>query len=332
MMEFIKNINPLILDTIVVSLFVLIIFFGVIKGIKKVSINFGIFAAALFLGFCPYTNALKEIIATKVLNLPEWVPAGSSSMYKLGAVMFTGFLSALVLFLLFYLVAHSVYTLIELIIKKKRKTLPLPKSKAGRVFAGIITFLYQGLALVVLMLIMNNNLVGMNEAFNKSTVTKFIVNQSDKLARKIDDKLPEKIVIKTLKGDILYKVEEEIVDEYEYLEEKAGVILMDKEYLTILDDTKLSEDEIRLMAKERLADLSHLTMFVNEMDTFGNIRVSFEKVTEEWLTTMHRVINNRNIGKIELSMNEYGEIRKSFVDYKLPERLIQMYEEIAVGK
>jgi hypothetical protein len=48
MVGIINNVHPIILDTIVVSVFVLMIFFGVIKGIKKTAIDFGLFLVSLF--------------------------------------------------------------------------------------------------------------------------------------------------------------------------------------------------------------------------------------------------------------------------------------------
>lgn len=333
MVGIINNVHPIILDTVVVSVFVLMIFFGVIKGIKKTSIDLGLFLASLFLGFTSLTNSLKAVIAKNFLNISGWTPAGSDNAYKLAASFFVTVLASLVIFLLFYVLFHVIELLIKIILKKKAGDQPKePKSKVGRVFAGLISLVYQGAVFVVLMICMNNNFVGMNGAFGKTTVTKFIVENSTNLISKIDEDAEEKLVLKLLKGDMLYSPEEEIVDGYYYLEENAVKMFMEKEYMEVLADEKLTNEEAVEYIKERLVAMKHLANVANELNTFKTFDKEFSNVAEEWLTTMHRTIVTKAIGQVEFTMNEFSEIRLSFVHAHLSDRAIGMYDEIAVGK
>lgn len=333
MVGIINNVHPIILDTIVVSLFVLMIFFGVIKGIKRTAIDFVLFVGSLFLGFCSFTNVLKNVIAKSFLQISDWTPAGSDASFKLAASFFTSLLASLVIFLLFYLVFHAIDLVIRLVLKKKKADAQRePKSKVGRAFAGLLALIYQGAVAVVLMIFMNNNIVGMNTAFDRSTVTNFIVDNSTKVLVKIDEDAEEKIVLKLLKGDLLYAPEEEVVTSYYYLEENASKMFMDKEYMEVLADEKLTNEEASAFIKERIVAVSHLANVATELDTFGTFNKEFTNVADEWITALHRTMVTKNLDKIEFTMNEYSQIRLSLVHAKLSDKTIALYEELAVGK
>lgn len=333
MVGIINNVHPIILDTVVVSVFVLMIFFGVIKGIKKTAIDFGLFLVSLFLGFSSFTNSLKVVVAKNFLDISSWTPAGSDNAYKLAASFFTSVLASLIIFLLFYILLHVIEILVKMILKKKAGDAPKePKSKVGRVFAGLLSVVYQGAVFVVLMICMNNSLVGMNGAFGKTTVTKFIVNNSTNLIVKIDEDAEEKLVLKLLKGDVLYSPEEEIVDGYYYLEENASEVFMEKEYIEVLADEKLTNEEAVEFIKERLVAISHLANVATELDTFDTYNKEFSDLVEEWLTLIDRARQTKDLGQIEFTMNEFSEIRLSLVHAGLSDKTIAKYDAIAIGK
>lgn len=332
MVEILKNINPLILDVAIVSILVLIIFFGVIKGIKKCFVDFLLFGISVFLGFCPYTNSVKQIFAKEVLHVSEWLPAGSANAHKLAASMFVSLLSALCMFLLIYVVMHVLEALIKIIAKRKRGGEKLPKSKVGRVFGGLITLVYQGAVLIVLIMCMNNNLVGINESIAKSTVTKFIVDNSEKLVVKIDENLKEKVTIKVIKGDFMYKVDEDVLDDYIYIEENVGNLFNDKNYIDVLEDAKLTNEEVYEYIEKRIVELDYVAELVNAIDTYDVCADEFSLLVEEWMTVMHRTSLTREIEKISFNMNDLGGIRDNLKKAGANDKTIALFDQITIGK
>jgi len=332
MVNFIKDIHPIIIDTLVISLFVLVIFFGVIKGIKKTAIDFALFSVALFLGFCPFTNDVKIILVKNVIKIEEWLPAGSGVEYKMAATMFTGLVASLAMFFIFFVIFHLIEVLINILINNKRKETPGKKSKVGRVFGGILAFIYQGFVLVVIMMCFNNNIIGMKEPINDTAVTKFIVKSSSKILNKIDNDASTKIVIKVLKGDVLYKAESETIRAFKEVDEKADKLFNEDSYIEILDDLNVAAIEVQKYLEERLVDIKNIAIIVNELDDFDVAKKEFAFVCEEWLTIMHRNYENRNLNQIELDVNEIGKIRLSLTNAGINDQVIALYDEITVGK
>ena len=205
MIGIIKDVHPLILDTIIVSVFVLIIFFGIIRGIKKTLVNLSLLVASILLGFTSIMNSVKGVFATQILKLSEWVPSGSDKAYKVAATAFTNFLSSLCVFVLIYAILHVISILFGILRKNKKKDTneTQNKSAASRAFGAIVSFVYQGVVVIFIMLFMNNNLVGMNSAFERSTIAKFVVKQSNKTLNGINEGTTNKMLLKVVKGEIL---------------------------------------------------------------------------------------------------------------------------------
>lgn len=331
MMSFINGINPIILDTIVVSVFVLIIFFGVVRGIKNVLFDFFILLFSIFLGFTSYTKSIKDVVA-RILNISEFAPVGSKAAYKVAVSLFEGLVSSVCVFLVFYLLAHLIKLIVGTIIRKGKKEDIKPKSKWGRVFGGFLSLVYQGAFLIIVMLILNNNFTGMNETFKKSTIADFLVDSSEKLLIKIDDKAKEKLTIKVIKGDLLYVVDNDVVDSYEYIENKVDFLLLDQEYVSILDDEKLTNEEAEMYIKNAILDLNKLIFFVESMDNYGNCKKEFIVLSEDWLNAMHRVLSTKGMDPIEMNINECVSIRLNLIKMGLTEEYIGLYDEIVIGK
>ena len=66
MLDIFEKIDPMILDVSVLAVFVLIVFFGVMRGAKKTIFSFCILGMSLFLGFCPWTKTAKNMILDKI--------------------------------------------------------------------------------------------------------------------------------------------------------------------------------------------------------------------------------------------------------------------------
>jgi hypothetical protein len=333
MIEIMKNIHPIILDTIIVSVFVLITFFGVIKGIKKTLIDLFLFLASVFLGFCSYTNSLKEVIATKIVNVSEFIPAGSGTGHKVAITLSQNLIASLVVFFLFYILFHGVELLISAISKRKRKEKGTPKSRVGRFFGGIISLAYQGATILIILMCANNNLMGMNESVENSVVTRFVTDKATDLTIKIDEEMPTKILMKTLKGDLLYEFDEESIESFKYLEEKANLLLVDKEYIDILTSGKLTVEEKKEYIKERLNDLVQIATVVKTIDDFNVCQKEFVKFGEEWLTALSRSASSgTDKVKMEFSVNELGKIKAVLQGAGINERVIALLDEFTLVK
>lgn len=326
------NINPLILDVVVVAVFVLIIFFGVIRGIKNVSIDMTLVLIALFLGFSPSCNFLKDVFLSNILHLEKLAPAGSSPSYKFGITLFSNLVVSICLFLLFYVLFQLVKLLINIILKSKNISDSKRKSKVGRIFAGLIALIYQGFIFVTCLLFANNNLIGMNEVYKKSTVTNFIVEGADKLFQNIDKEFSAKLTIKLLKGDILYEVSEANVENYRYIDEKAEKMFDDTDYINILSDPKVSKEEIIKFIKERINDLDVLSITIQTYDDFDASKEEFVTMAEEWIVVMNRTFLERDLEKIEMTLNDVTNLKVNLENAGIEKEILELYDEIIVGK
>lgn len=327
MLTFFENLNPLILDVAIIAILVLVAFFGAIRGIKKVSINVLLLSIALFLGFCSYTNSLKFVIEDKLINMNNLVPAGSDDIFKFAASLFSPLILSLVLFLLFYLVMKAIVTLITMLIKRKSKKQPKPKSVVGRVFGGLLSLVYGAALVIVLLLSVNNNIVGTKVTIDNSTVTKFVVDNSEKLLNKIDDKLVDKIVIKIYSGDILFNVEDKTIESFNYIDEKVKDVVMNTRYMESLDDETLSEAEVENMVKQRLNDLSNLAIVSSSLKNGSKlIQNNFVAVADEWIILMSKSIENSELGKVKFNIQEIAAIRKNLDEAGVGEKTIALLD------
>jgi len=338
MLEFFMDMQPLILDVLCIVILALIVFFGVIRGIKKNLISYLILMISLFLGFCSYTQSLKDVFTEDIIKVTELVPAGSSNVLKFGVALFVDLIGSLCVFLLMYLLLTVLNILIGIMIRKRRGTGAGPKSKVGRVFSGLFSLVFGGMIFVVSLQALNNNFVGMNVLVEKTTVTKAIVGGSEKMMNKVGEelfetlKLSDQIVLKIYKGDLLYVVSYDSVDAYNYTDKMIDDALYNKKYLTILEDSSLTKEEAKEIAKERLVDLSNLAVISDTFDSNKLVKNKFVKLAEEWLTVVHRKVDGGELGKIEFSMNEYGTIRLNLKNAGLNDDLIALFDDIAEGK
>ena len=337
MLGFFADVHPLIIDVVLVAILLLIVFFGIIRGIKKNFLDFIMLAAALFLGFCPYTQKLKEVIFSDLIKLVEFVPAGSSNTLIFAVSLFNEFIAALVLFLLIFLVMAVVRTLIVMMINRKRGDKGGKKSAVGRVFSGILSLAYGAVLLVATLHVLNNNIVGMNALVEQSTVAKMVAEESELLVNRLGKKIAKKenttdrIVLKIYKGDFLYKVDDKMISAFDYVDGMIDQVLNGKKYLQVLEETTLTNEEAKEIAKERLVNLSNLAIISDNFDSNPIVKEKFAKLSEEWLTVLHRKIDGNHIGKVEFTMNDYGEIRLNLINAGLSDDLIKLFEEIAVG-
>lgn len=330
MIKFIYDLNPLILDTIVVSIFVLIIFFGIIKGIKKTLIDFCMLAGSIFLGFCSYTNSVKVILATKVIDLTMLLPAGSSNSVGLIVSLLGNFLSSLSFAILIYLTLKAIEGIIEIYIKRKRKENYSKKSKFGRVFAGLIALLYNGIIFIVMLLCINNNFIGGKTVIQKSTVAKFVVEKSNQVIEKLNFEEDE-IVLKVFKGDFLAEIDKSSITSFKYLDDQVDSIFNDEEYIDILEDSGLTDEEVQILIKDKINDLNNVAILVETIDIFKVSRDEFMDFGEENLTMMTKIMSNRNLEKIKFTMTEKGLIKENLKKAGLQDKVLSYYDEITVG-
>lgn len=329
MLTMVKELNPIILDVVIVSIFLLIMFFGFIRGIKKTSIDMGIFLVALFLGFCPYTNSVKAVFAESVFNVKEWLPAGSSNTTNFFASLSSTFLSALAFSLLIYFVAIVVKMAIAMIIKKKNGGGEEgEKDMLGRIGAALLALLYQGIPVCLLLVALSTNIMGMKAPVEKTFVSKHIIG----LPSNIDQDFASTLLVKMAGGDILLDVDDELLISAQDVEKEADKLLNKNEYIVLLDNEKLTNEEARQFIKERIVRLRALAEVKMAVDVHGVADKDFKLAAEEWIITMNRVYKVRSLSAVEFTLEEVSAIRKSFVDAGVEERVIQLYEEIVVAK
>lgn len=330
MLGFLNDIHPLILDVAFVSIIVLATSLGAIRGIKNVGINTILFSASLFLGFSPYVDSLKKVLADKLLNVDNLAPAGSTEVFKFIVSLFIPLFSALILFLLFYVVLFVLRVLIEIIVKKKIGGYKNPKSKVGRVFAGLISLVYSTALLLLVLTAANTNMIGMTKPIENSTVVKFGVETTDKLFDKIEDKFEEKLFIKILAGDILKSVEDKSVDAFVYFDEKVISVAKNKDYFEEIS-LALTVEEGHSLAKEKINDLYELSKLANDLMGSGNtIQTEYVSLAEAGLTSINRLVKSKNLGQLEYSINDYTSIRKSFENIGVREDVLKFLDEITI--
>ncbi len=329
MVEFIKNIDPLIIDVVFLSILVLITVFGALRGIKNASINLIIFIVSLLLGFSPYTNSLKEVFTQKYITADKVLPAGSSNNLQFSYTLLTNLLASIIIFLLFYVILQVIKVLIKMIIKRRRGPEPQLKSKIGRVFSALISLIFYGSFAVVVLLMTNNNIIGMKTSLEKTTVTKFLVNKSEELLKKEN---VDKLTIKVYQGNVFYKVNDELMDAFDSLDSKIDEMINNDKYLGALEDENLSKDEAKEIIKERIYDIYELSIIsMNFDDSNDKVKKEFVELSEEWITMMNREFKNSSLEKITLTFDEYTFIRKGLKDAGVSDNILVLYDEMVEG-
>lgn len=333
MLELFQNMNPLIIDVAIVAILVLVAALAALRGIKKVSINIFLLSVSLFLGFSSLTQSLKDVLGNKVLNLTKLLPAGSTSVQKFAISLVSPFVSSFALFLLIYFLLLSITILITMLIKRKMKRETKQKSVVGRVFAGIISFVYSSALCMVLLLTLNNNLTGMKEPVDNSTIAKFIADNTENLLEDIDKDLSDKVVIKLYNGNVLFKVEKDLIDAFEYMDDKAAVLVNNKNYISEVENDSLTAEESKQIIKEKIGDLHNLAIISMEFgENDKNVSKNFVSLSEEWITTMNRSVVNNNIGKIDFIIDEIGEIKLKLKAAGVKDTTMVLLNEIIVEK
>lgn len=331
-MTFLGKIDPLILDTLFVCVVVLIAALGAIRGIKKVSINVGLLSVSLFLAFCPWTKSLKTVVADKLFNADKLLPAGSSNIVKFAVSFIMPLLSALVIFALFYLLMLMIYILIDMLVKKKMKQNVKQKSVVGRVFAGIISFVYGSALVIVLLISLNTKMVGLEHSVDDSTIVKFVVNSTEEALNKINKNLDKQIRIKVYFGDVLYKVDDETIETFEYFDEKSKELVENKNYIEDVKEV-LTKDEAKIIIEERIQDLYKMAILTNNVKKESkDLDKKYVKVADELIFAIHGTMQKYSMGKIEYSINEYLKMTNEFKLTGLSDKTMGLFKEIIVGK
>ena len=322
-----SGIDPIILDVSFIVLLVLIAFFGVIRGIKSVLINFGLVVVSLFLGFTRYTDSIKFVIVDKLIKLEQLLPAGSTTAAKFGASMVSNIVGSICVALLFYIVIRLIVMLISLMLKKRNVNRGKEaKSKVGRVFGGLINLIYGFVILMFALLTMNNNIIGGEKLIGKSTVTKNVVNFTEKNLNKINKDLIDITVLKINMGDLLYEIDFETIDAYHYLDEKAQKLLTDKNYIYKVGSTDLNTEEVQKLAKDRIYDLYNMSIIAERFSHNNpNIKRKFADVYDEWMVVL---VNNCESNKVKFTMNEKGKIQAAFKEVGISSEKMKLFENI----
>lgn len=331
MLEFLNNVDPLILDVAVIAILVLVAALGAIRGIQKVSINVILLSASLFLGFCSLTQGLKDTIADKFLSVEKIVSAGSTPTLKFAVSLVIPVALSLAIFLLFYIVLFVIRVLIGILVNKKKHSVK-NKSIVGRVFASIISFIYAGAFMLAILISANTNIVGLKPAINKSTTTKFMMDKADILLDKIDVNFSDKLRLKIYSGDMTLQVQDKVLESFDYLDSKASIIISNKEYFEEIS-TALTEEEGSALVKERIMDLYHLSVVANSFKGETNeVAKQFRVFADDALVKIHANFTKSNLDKIEFEINELTNIKTSLKTIGVNETNLKYFEEITIGK
>lgn len=336
MLQIFDDIHPVVLDVTLISLLVLIVFFGVLRGIKKNIFDLLILSVSIFLGFSSYTQVVKDVFTKKILNLPELVPAGSSNLLVFLSSMFNNLVSSLCVLVLIYLVMSVLRSLFGMLIRKRRGEEHKPKSKVGRVIAGFLSFVYGSVVLVFALHTLNSNVVGMNALVEQTSVVKVVAEKSEALIDNIGEKffkqkrLTDKVVLKIHKGDFMAVIDNEFVASFDYVDGKINEIFGRTKYLEILEDSELTETEAKEISKERINDLNNAAILAKNFNENPDVKNKFSKLAEEWLTVINRKITGDELGILDFTLNERGKIRINLAKAGLSEDLLKLFDEITV--
>lgn len=329
MLDMVKDVNPLIIDVAFVAIMVLILFFGIIRGFKKVITNVIILSISLFLGFTSFVDSLKVAVENKILANIKLYAAGSSNSVIFASSLFLKFLSSFIVFLLFYLVIKLIVILIGMLIRRKTKKMPGLKSKVSRIFGGLISFVYGGCLVVLLTIMLNTNIIGMKSVIKETTVMNFVSENSSKLLNKIEDDFDSQLILKVIHGDVLVNVETDELKAYETLDENFEEVVMNKKYVVELDDKLLIDEEVRSLIKDKLIDLNNIAI-VSKSFAKNNDKVkdNFKLLAEEWLNAMKKNFDSRGLEQIEYSAEDIGTIRSNLIEAGVEEKFVKYIDDM----
>lgn len=322
------NIDPIIVDAAFISILVLILFFGIIRGFKSVLINILIVAISLFLGFSPYMNSVKKVLITKVLKIDSWAPAGSTSAFYFGLSMLSNVIASVVLTVFLYIILRLIKTMIGIIITKKRgKPERRPKSKAGRVFAGLLNLVFGGALLLVAMLSVDNNIVSGNKIISKTKIVSVTLEKTETLLSKANEDLVDMIVLRVYKGDVISEVDYETIESYHYIDDKADRLLANAAYIDEIEKKGTTAEEIKKIGRNNIYDLYDMAIIAGRFDKDANsiIKTKFQKVYRDWMVVLER---NCKEEKIDLNHNEAYKIEEAFKEAGIDDDSIKIFKSI----
>lgn len=329
MFNFFNNVEPIIVDAIFISVIVLIAFIGVIKGFKKTLIGLFIFVVSLFLSFSPWMNEVKVLLIDKILFVNKWLPAGSDCVTVFVVNMLLPFISSFALFVLFYVVLTVLRMAISIITKSKARDIR-KKSIVGRIFSGLISLVFGGVFFISVILICNNNLIGMKSMIDQSKITGFVIHKTEDVLNKKDEDLTKKIVLKIYKGDLQGEIEGDTVLAFEHVDENANKFFND-EYKKKLEDKSLSNDQTKIIIKEQLLMLYNLSILSKDFDDFSEkITDKFFKMSEQLIVVMNKKCLDVNLSGLDITVSDYGKMKVAFAEAGLDEKLLMCLDEIVL--
>ena len=214
--------------------------------------------------------------------------------------------------------------------KKKSNGVYNPKSKVGRVFAALISFVYSAVLMIFILTAANTNMVGMKKPIEKSTIVKFGIEKSEKVFVKIDEQFKEKFILKVLSGDALKEVKEKDISALNYFEEKFLTIVKNKDYFESIS-AALTKEEGHALTKEKINDIYQLSILTNcLMDESNSIQKEFVELAETGLTSINRLVKSNELGKIEFSINDFTNMKKDFQKLGVREEVLKYLDEIVI--
>ncbi len=323
-----SGIDPIILDVALTAMLVLFLFFGVIRGVKSVLINMVIGVLSLFLGFTKYMNSLKYLLVNRLINIQKLLPAGSTNATKFGAAMASNIAGSIMLTILFFMVLNIVYTLISMIIKRRFSNGEKGvKGKGSRIFGGIINFIYGFALALVAVFMIDSNIIGGATLVQKTTVTSKVLDFVQKPIQKSNKDAIVAMKLKLYTGDVLYDVDFEMMDSYEYIEKRSAEIFLDQKYL---DKINPENSDLQMANKDALYDLFNLAILSNRFNVDNpDVNSKFCDLYNEWIVALNKSCVT---SKIEISFEMDAKMEVAFRETGLKEKNIQLYKNIVIVK
>ena len=201
----IPQFNSIIVDVVLVVLFLSVLLYGALKGLKHTLINFILFAGSIVLAFTSVVSPLKMYVIDFISAMVNF-SAATAAEVKLGVSMCYTFIASVVLALAFYIVLRFLKFIVCVIVKKYRvkkgKEIKYPR-KGSRFFGAIFSLALNGSIVLIMLLLFANPLVGGDKTILHSRLTDIVELNTTKVIKAIsgDDLIEEKIIIKSLKGD-----------------------------------------------------------------------------------------------------------------------------------
>lgn len=332
MIKLLNDIDPLVLDVAVCSIIVLIIFFGALRGLKKTAINFFVLAISVFLGFSSYVSSVKDVIIGKLFLVENILPAGTGSFEVFFCYLLGSIFSSLVFFLLIYIVLKVALILFDMYLKKRTGGSLKKKTIVGRVFGGIISFVYGGVILISFLFVLNSNTLGMGETIRKSTVTKFLVDNTSDLLNKIEPDLDKKIVLKIYKGDLVAEISDDLIKSYTYIDNNIISRVEGEGYISNVENVAFTKEETEEIMKNYALDLSNISILSSNLDDTNKIiKDKYIKMSGELIAVMNKTVHNNSLGDLGFSIEEKGLMRSAIKEAGVDESGVALFNEILEG-